>query len=145
MSEALLSVKSLKAWYGDFQALYGIDLEVRERQVVAIIGANGAGKSTLLKTIVGLLPAPAQSIQMNGRPIGGMAANDIVKLGIALVPEGRRLFASLSVEENLLLGGRVRRPGPWTLARIYEMFPVLAERRRTRPQSCRAGSSKWWQ
>ena len=127
---ALLSVKGLKAWYGDFQALYGIDLEVRERQVVAIIGANGAGKSTLLKTIVGLLPAPAEAIQMNGRAIGGMAANDIVKLGIALVPEGRRLFASLSVEENLLLGGRVRRPGPWTLARVYEMFPVLAERRR---------------
>jgi branched-chain amino acid transport system ATP-binding protein len=131
MSEsALLSVKGLKAWYGDFQALYGIDLEVPERQVVAIIGANGAGKSTLLKTIVGLLPAPAESIWLNGRAIGGVAANDIVKFGIALVPEGRRLFASLTVEENLQLGGRVKREGPWNLARIYELFPVLAERRR---------------
>ena len=128
--QALLSVKGLKAWYGDFQALYGIDLEIRERQVVAIIGANGAGKSTLLKTIVGLLPASAESIRLNGRAIGGLAANDIVKLGIALVPEGRRLFASLTVEENLQLGGRVKREGPWTLARIYELFPVLAERRR---------------
>jgi branched-chain amino acid transport system ATP-binding protein len=126
---ALLSVKGLKAWYGDFQALYGIDLELRERQVLAIIGANGAGKSTLLKTIVGLLPAPAEAIRLDGQAIGGHAAHRIVALGVALVPEGRRLFASLSVEENLLLGGRVRRAGPWTLARIYELFPVLAERR----------------
>lgn len=127
---ALLSISGLEAWYGDFQALYGIDLAVDEGQVVAIIGANGAGKSTLLKTIVGLLKAPAEAIRFDGLPIGGHAAHDIVALGIAMVPEGRRLFASLSVEENLIIGGRVGRRGPWSLARIYELFPALAERRR---------------
>jgi branched-chain amino acid transport system ATP-binding protein len=126
---ALLSVKGLKSWYGDFQALYDINLEVAPGQVMAIIGANGAGKSTLLKTVVGMLTAPPEAIHFDGQPIGGRAPHDIVALGIALVPEGRRLFASLSVEENLLLGGRVRRAGPWTLARVYQMFPALAERR----------------
>lgn len=126
---ALLSVKGLKSWYGDFQALHGIDLEVPQGQVVAIIGANGAGKSTLLKTIVGLLSAPPGAIHFDGQPIGGRAPHNIVGLGIALVPEGRRLFSSMSVEENLLLGGRVRRSGPWTLAGIYQLFPALGERR----------------
>ena len=127
--QPLLAVKGLKTCYGDFQALYGVDLAVQERQVVAIIGANGAGKSTLLKTIVGLLSAPADAVQFDGQPIGGKAPNDIVAMGIALVPEGRRLFPSLSVEENLQIGGRVGRKGQWTLPRIYELFPVLADRR----------------
>ena len=127
---ALLSVQGLQAWYGDFQALYGIDLELRAGQVLAIIGANGAGKSTLLKSIVGLLPTQADAVRLAGQAIGGMPAYDIVKLGIALVPEGRRLFPSLSVEENLLLGGRVKRPGPWSLARVFELFPALVERRK---------------
>src|SRR5262245_696123 len=101
---ALLNVHELTAFYGDCQALYGIDLELNEGETVAIIGANGAGKSTFLKTIAGLLRAPAERVVLGGRPIGGMPTAGIVRLGISLVPEGRRLFPSLSVEENLKIG-----------------------------------------
>jgi len=125
----LLETRNLTAFYGDFQALYGIDTILEKGETIAIIGANGAGKSTFLKAIAGLISAAPDSILLDGAPVGACAAPDIVKLGIALVPEGRRLFPSLSVEENLLIGGQSRRPGPWTLARVYELFPVLAERR----------------
>ena len=94
-----------------------------------MIGANGAGKSTLLRTIAGLMHPRQGSIVFDGAPIGGAPAYAVVKRGIALVPEGRRLFPSLTVEENLKIGGQSRRPGPWTLERVYELFPVLAERR----------------
>jgi branched-chain amino acid transport system ATP-binding protein len=125
----LLDVRGLTAFYGDFQALFGVSITVAPRQVVAIIGANGAGKSTLLKSIAGLMPARRDAIMFDGAPIGDLPAHAIVARGIALVPEGRRLFASLSVEENLLIGGQLRRPGPWTLDRIYALFPALAQRR----------------
>ncbi|HEY2138408.1 MAG TPA: ABC transporter ATP-binding protein [Xanthobacteraceae bacterium] len=125
----LLEVRALTAFYGDFQALFGISMSVARRQVVAIIGANGAGKSTLLKRIAGLMPARRDAIWFDGAPIGELPAHQIVARGIALVPEGRRLFPSLSVEENLLIGGQLGRPGPWSLARIYALFPALAERR----------------
>jgi branched-chain amino acid transport system ATP-binding protein len=126
----LLDVRGLTAFYGDFQALFGVSIAVAPRQVVAIIGANGAGKSTLLKRIAGLMPARRDAIVFDGAPIGDLPAHAIVARGVALVPEGRRLFASLSVEENLLIGGQLRRPGPWTLDRIYALFPALAQRRR---------------
>src|SRR5512138_2685337 len=100
----LLETRRLSAFYGDFQALYGVDLRLEEGETVAIIGANGAGKSTFLKTVVGLLAASSESVIFAGRPIGGRPAAEIVQLGISLVPEGRRLFPSLSVEENLLIG-----------------------------------------
>jgi branched-chain amino acid transport system ATP-binding protein len=129
MPERLLEVRSLDAHYGDFQALFGVSLDVEPRQVVAVIGANGAGKSTLLKSIAGAMPSRRDAIMFEGEPIGGLPAHQIVARGIALVPEGRRLFSSLTVEENLLIGGQLGRPGPWTLERIYELFPVLAERR----------------
>jgi branched-chain amino acid transport system ATP-binding protein len=125
---ALLETRDLTAFYGDFQALFGISIAVDKGETVAIIGANGAGKSTFLKTVAGLLPSPPGSIHFDGTNIGGARAFDNVDRGLVLVPEGRRLFASLSVEENLLVGGH-RRHGRWTLARIYELFPVLAERR----------------
>ncbi len=128
-SPALLEVEALDAFYGDFQALFGISLRVAAGAVVAVIGANGAGKSTLLKTIAGLMSARPEAIRFDGVPIGGGPAYATVARGIALVPEGRRLFPSLSVEENLLIGGQLNRPGPWTLERIYALFPVLAERR----------------
>jgi len=95
-----------------------------------VIGANGAGKSTLLKSIVGMMHPRHGDILLDGIPITHAAAFAAVKRGIALVPEGRRLFPSLTVEENLQIGGQSGRPGPWTLARVYELFPVLAERRR---------------
>ena len=127
--EALLSVHALKAFYGDFQALYGVDIEVGRGRIVAVIGANGAGKSTLLNTLVGLNAAPREAIRFDGAMIGGEAPHRIVRRGLALVPEGRRLFPSLSVEENLVIGGQVRRRGDWTLDRVYELFPILRERR----------------
>ena len=125
----LLEVRELTAFYGDFQALFGISLSVARGEVVAIIGANGAGKSTLLKSIAGLMPARREAVVFDGAPIGDLPAHRVVARGIALVPEGRRLFPSLTVEENLLIGGQIRRPGPWNLARIYALFPRLAERR----------------
>jgi branched-chain amino acid transport system ATP-binding protein len=129
MPDPLLDVRAIDTFYGDFQALFGISLNVRAGQVVAVIGANGAGKSTLLKSIAGLMRPHRGEIVFNGAAVAGAPAFDVLGRGIALVPEGRRLFPSLTVEENLLIGGQSRRPGPWTLARIYELFPVLAERR----------------
>jgi branched-chain amino acid transport system ATP-binding protein len=127
---ALLETRGLAAFYGDFQALFGIDLEVAEGELVALIGANGAGKSTLLKSITGLLKAPPAAVRFGGEDIGGLAPGKIVARGIAMVPEGRRLFPSLSVEENLQIGGHTQRRGPWNLDAVYRLFPVLRERRR---------------
>jgi branched-chain amino acid transport system ATP-binding protein len=129
MPEPLLEIDGLDAFYGDFQALFGVSMQVAKGGIAAVIGANGAGKSTLLRSIAGLMPARHDAIRFDGAAIGGEPAYRTVARGVALVPEGRRLFASLSVEENLLIGGRLGRLGPWTLARIYELFPGLAERR----------------
>jgi branched-chain amino acid transport system ATP-binding protein len=140
---ALLETRALTAFYGDFQALYGIDLELRKGETLAIIGANGAGKSTFLKTIVGLLSAPPASVLLDGRPIGGLPAAEVVRAGISLVPEGRRLFPSLSVEENLKIGAYGgRRGGYWSLERVCELFPVLAERRRAPSQTLSGGQQQ---
>jgi len=130
MLEALLAVRDLEAFYGDFQALFGVSIEVARGEAVAVIGANGAGKSTLLKSIAGLLRARTDAITFVGELIGGMPAYAVAARGIALVPEGRGLFPSLSVEENLLIGGQLGRPGAWTLRRVYELFPALGERRK---------------
>lgn len=142
MADSLLEISGLEAGYGDFQALFGVSLRVEAGQVVSVIGANGAGKSTLLKSIAGLLPARRAAIRFRGAEIGGLPAHDIVARGIALVPEGRRLFASLSVEENLQVGATPARPGPWTLARVYELFPILAERRLQPSQSLSGGQQQ---
>src|SRR5690242_15016691 len=113
MPDLLLEVRALDAFHGDFQALFGVSLAVESGAVVAVIGANGAGKSTLLNSIAGLLPARREAVWFESAPIGDRPAYEIAARGIALVPEGRRLFPSLSVEENLLIGGQTRRPGPW--------------------------------
>jgi branched-chain amino acid transport system ATP-binding protein len=127
---AMLETHDLTAFYGDFQALFGITFTLGEGETVAIIGANGAGKSTFLKAVAGLLPRPARAVRFDNRDIGALPAYDIVKLGIALVPEGRRLFSSLSIEENLLVGAYGRHTdGPWDLPAIYRLFPALRERR----------------
>jgi branched-chain amino acid transport system ATP-binding protein len=130
MSKApLLTVRDLNAFYGDFQALSGLSMEVNADEAIAVIGANGAGKSTLLKSIAGLLRVAPWAITFDGLPIGSIPACTVAARGIALVPEGRGLFGSLSVEENLLIGGQLKRPGPWNIRRIYELFPSIGERR----------------
>ena len=137
----LLDVRALDAFYGDFQALFGVSMQVAAGRVVAVVGANGAGKSTLLKNIAGLMRSPRESIVFDGKPIGDLRTNAVVGRGIALVPEGRRLFPSLTVEENLVIGGQLKRPGPWTLSRIYELFPMLGERR-THPSMSLSGGQQ---
>jgi branched-chain amino acid transport system ATP-binding protein len=138
----LLNVTELAAFYGDFQALFGVDLTVDQGECVALIGANGAGKSTLLRAIAGLMTSPRTSVAFAGEPIGGRAAPAIARLGIALVPEGRRLFASLTVEENLRMGAFSRRRGPWTLERVYGIFPVLREKRAQPSHSLSGGQQQ---
>ncbi len=128
MPEPLLLTQGLTAFYGDFQALYGIDLRIEKGETIAVIGANGAGKTTFLRALTGLLRAKPGQVWLEGRDVGGVAPDRLIRMGIAMVPEGRRLFPSLSVQENLQLGGYARRPGPWSLARIHALFPILRER-----------------
>lgn len=142
MPDPLLELAALDAHYGDFQALYGIDMSLSAGEVVAIIGANGAGKTTLMRSISGLLSNKADSIRYCGKSIGALRADQIAGLGIALVPEGRQLFPSLSVEENLSLGGKVGRPGPWSLAAVYDLFPILKERRHQASTSLSGGQQQ---
>ena len=137
----LLSTHNLQAFYGDFQALFGIDFEIERGEIVAVIGANGAGKSTFLKTVCGLLKAAREAVSFDGEPIGGLQPGKIVQRGIAMVPEGRRLFASLSVEENLLMGAYARRSGPWNLEAVYDLFPILEEKRTT-PSTALSGGQQ---
>jgi branched-chain amino acid transport system ATP-binding protein len=137
----LFETRELTAFYGDIEALLGISLSVEAGETVAIIGANGAGKSTFLKTVAGLLPSTPPAIRFEGRDIGGARAVDLVARGIILVPEGRRLFPSLSVEENVLVGS-YRRHGRWTLDRVYSLFPILGERRRQPATSLSGGQQQ---
>jgi branched-chain amino acid transport system ATP-binding protein len=142
VSSPLLETHGLVARYGDFQALYGIDTVIAPGETIAIIGANGAGKSSYLKAISGLIRTAPDSVRFDGRPIGALGAANILKLGIAMVPEGRRLFSSLSVEENLKIGNYGRDvPGAWSLERIYELFPAL-KTRRTAPSHSLSGGEQ---
>jgi branched-chain amino acid transport system ATP-binding protein len=142
MPDLMLEVSHLDAFYGDFQALFDVSIEVRAGEILAAVGANGAGKSTLLRSIVGLIASDANAIRFKGLPIGTLPANRVVQRGIALVPEGRRLFPSLSVEENIVIGGRMQRPGPWSLEAVYRLFPVLRERRGSPPKSLSGGQQQ---
>jgi branched-chain amino acid transport system ATP-binding protein len=142
MPETLLEVRSLNAHYGDFQALFEVSLTVGPAEVVAVIGANGAGKTTLLQSIAGLIRGRREAILFDGVPIGDLPAHAVVARGIALVPEGRRLFPSLTVEENLLIGGQLARSGPWDLQRVYQLFPVLSERRHQPSTSLSGGQQQ---
>lgn len=128
---SLLETRGLTAFYGDFQALFGIDFAIEAGETVAIIGSNGAGKSTFLRSLTGLLANAAEAIAFKGRPIGNLPANRIVGLGIAMVPEGRKLFPSLTVEENLKIGAYSGRDGDWSVDRVLDLFPFMQERRQT--------------
>jgi branched-chain amino acid transport system ATP-binding protein len=125
----LLDVHGLEAGHGDLLALRGLDFRLEAGRTLAIVGANGAGKSTLLRCLAGAHVRRRGQIRFEGQSLEGLPAHRVAALGISLVPEGRRLFASLGVEENLLLGGQAGRPGHWNLRRIYELFPRLADRR----------------
>ena len=125
----MLEARKLESYYGDFQALFGIDMHVNNNEVVSLIGANGAGKTTAMRTITGLLPCDSNMVLWNNQPIGQLRADQVAKLGVAMVPEGRQLFPSLSVEENLKIGAQSKRAGFWNLAKVYELFPILGERR----------------
>ncbi|MBZ9937787.1 ABC transporter ATP-binding protein [Mesorhizobium sp. BR1-1-16] len=127
----LLETHNLTASYGQFRALFGVDIAVDTGECVAIIGANGAGKSTLMRSITGIIRNEPAMVLHWGEPIGARPSAEIMKRGIAMVPEGRRLFPSLSVEENLLIGGQARKgDGPWNLEAVYDLFPILRERRK---------------
>ncbi len=143
MSEPLLRVSNLSAGYGDFQALFGVSLTVAPGEVLSLVGANGAGKSTLLRAITGLVPCARDMVTFKGEAIGGYDADRIARRGIAMVPEGRRLFRSLSVEENLIIGGEYgRKGGVWTLAAVYALFPILHEKRHAPATSLSGGQQQ---
>lgn len=127
---SLLEIRDLRAFYGDFQAVFGIDIDLDAGETIAVIGANGAGKSTLMRSIAGVIANRADMVLHRGEAIGAMPSFDVVRRGIALVPEGRKLFASLTVEENLQVGSYgCKRSGPWSLQSVYTLFPILKERR----------------
>jgi branched-chain amino acid transport system ATP-binding protein len=126
----LLETRALTAGYGDFQALFGVDMALNTGETVAIVGANGAGKTTLMRSIAGVLRNGVDQIRFDNQPIGRLPAPEVMARGIAMVPEGRKLFPSLSVEENLLIGKYGRAvDGPWSLESIYDLFPALKDRR----------------
>jgi len=122
----LLEVRNLEASYGASQALFGVSLDVRLGEVVALMGRNGMGKTTTIKAILGLVKPQAGNVTMAGRPVIGMPTHQIARLGIGLVPEGRRCFPNLTVAENLLAAAR---SGHWSFERVVELFPRLGERR----------------
>lgn len=127
---ALLKTHDLTAFYGDFQALFGVDIGLDQGETLAIVGANGAGKTTLMRSISGVLKAERAAVSLDGEGIGDLDADEVMARGIAMVPEGRRLFPSLTVEENLLIGTYGRDTGGhWRLDTVYDLFPILKERR----------------
>lgn len=142
MPEPILQIRGLNAHYGDFQALYGVDMQVLQGEVLAIIGANGAGKTTLMRSVTGLLSNGANQICYRGQDISRLRADEIATRGLAMVPEGRQLFPSLSVRENLMIGGQVGRKGPWHLEAVYKLFPILKERKDQQSTSLSGGQQQ---
>ena len=125
----LLEVDNTNVFYGDFQAISGVSLSLAAGEVLALIGANGAGKTTLLRALTGLHPPRAGRIRFDGDDVTGLPAEELARRGIAMVPEGRMLFPSLTVEENLQMGTLTRRRGAWTLDAVYGVFPALKDLR----------------
>lgn len=138
----LLDVHNLDVRHGQLLALHDFSLSMNDGETVAVIGANGAGKSTLLGALAGLFRPAAGSVALAGKDITRLAAYHRISAGIALVPEGRRLFASLSVEENLQTGTYRARKGPWTVKRVMDLFPWMAERRRQRAGQLSGGEQQ---
>lgn len=139
---SLLEIDNVSVYYEDFQALYDINIKVEEGDIFACIGANGAGKSTMLKTVAGVLVPRRGRILFDGQPIDHMPPYKRVELGISSVPEGRRVFPSLTVHENLLIGGYRNRKGPWTTDTIYELFPLLQPLRKRQASGLSGGEQQ---
>ena len=138
---SLLEVERINSYYGDSHILFDVSLRVEQHEVVALLGRNGAGKSTTLKSLMGVVRPRTGRILFDGKPTQGLAPHAIAARGVQLVPEERRIFGSLSVEENLVLAG-LSAAGRWPLARIWEMFPRLAERRRSRGTDLSGGEQQ---
>jgi branched-chain amino acid transport system ATP-binding protein len=136
---ALLEAQDVDAHHGHMQALYGVSIAVAEAETVALIGANGAGKSTLLATLAGAHRPSRGTVRWEDRDVTAVPAHRRVRLGVSLTPEGRRLFPSLTVQENLQVGMRARRPGPWNPERAYEVFPLVAQLRNRRADALSGG------
>ena len=126
-AKALLSVQGLEAWYGESHILHGVDFNVLPGEVITLLGRNGAGKTTTLKSIMGIVGQRKGSVRFEGHELVGLASNKVARLGIALCPEERGIFASLSVKENLMLPPEIK-PGGLDLEQIFELFPNLKER-----------------
>jgi len=139
---ALLDVNGLQIFYGDLQAVFDMNFTVADGEAVALVGANGAGKSTFLKALVGLNEERRGAVHFDGIDISRMPAEEVSRLGLIMVPEGRLLFDSLTIEENLLMGSVNRRKGSWTLRRVFDLFPILEERRRMFPGQLSGGQQQ---
>lgn len=139
--DPLLLVDDVHVGYGDVPALHGLTVSVAEGETLAVIGANGAGKSTLLKTVCGILRPSRGDVRLDGTSVTGLPTHQRVGRGIAMSPEGRRLFPSLTVEENLLVGAYSGRSGPWSLQTVYDLFPLVSERRQ-RPAANLSGGEQ---
>jgi branched-chain amino acid transport system ATP-binding protein len=145
LGEIMLEVDRINVYYGDIQVLWDVSLRLRERELVSVLGPNGAGKTTTLKTICGLLRPKSGSIKFLEREIHGLTPEKIVELGITLIPEGRRLFPQMSVEENLLMGAYIKRARSNiddSLEWIYQLFPVLKERRKQLAKTLSGGEQQ---
>ena len=141
MSE-LLRIKGLDCFYGDVQVLHGVNLTVAEAEVLCLLGRNGAGKTTLLKAIMGLAPARAGSIRLDGNELTALPAHEVPKAGVGYVPQGRRLFAELTVAENLENGLMTRGSGAAVREHVLELFPVLRDRLRQRSGTLSGGEQQ---
>jgi branched-chain amino acid transport system ATP-binding protein len=142
MSGPLLHVEGLRSGYGDSQVLHGIDLEVPEGQVVAVLGRNGTGKTTLMHTMLGLVPRTSGRVLVDGVDVSSLATHEIAQRGLRIVPQGRRVFTSLTVEENLRVAVSRRDPGPWTIERVYDTLPSLHARRTNRADRLSGGEQE---
>jgi branched-chain amino acid transport system ATP-binding protein len=142
LNEPLLKIEGLSVYYGQFRALFGVDLEVKDGEIVSMIGANGAGKSSLLRAIIGQVGRTEGLISFDGRNLADLSTADIFANGVALVPEGRRLFPSLTVEENLTIGCEVGRRGKIGFDDVYSYFPVLKEKRRQKTRELSGGQQQ---
>jgi branched-chain amino acid transport system ATP-binding protein len=139
---SLLELDDITSGYGRFQALFGINLRIEEGEAHAVIGANGAGKSTLLRTICGLIRTEPEKVRFDGRPIGQLPPHKRVGLGISYVPEGRWVFPSLTVNENLMVGAHSKRSGLWSSDKVYELFPLLSRLRQRQAFSLSGGEQQ---